>query len=138
MTPLTFEVVGNPAAQGSKRHVGGGRMVEMAKGHKPWRDSITAAARDIADGLEEPLDGPLHVTVQFRFPMPASRRKPVREAGWCWKVSAPDADKLQRALGDGLQAAGLIRDDARICRWSVTKIEVVGWTGAIVTIGDVA
>lgn len=131
--PIEFEVVGSPAAQGSKRYVGNGIMVESSKSLKPWRDSVASAARDIADTIDDaPLDGPLHVTVTFRFPMPASRRKADRDRGWCWKVSAPDCDKAQRALGDALQTAGLIRDDARICVWDARKIEVVGWTGAIV------
>lgn len=34
---LHFEIPGRPAAQGSKRHVGGGRMIEQSKYLKPWR-----------------------------------------------------------------------------------------------------
>lgn len=133
--PITFEVIGNPAAQGSKRHVGGGRMIEMAAGHKPWRDAVAHAARQIADNLDAPLDGPLRLDVEFRFPMPTSRNKATREAGRAPKVSAPDADKLIRCVGDALQAAGLIRDDARITEIHALKFEVIGWTGATITIG---
>lgn len=133
---IEFEILGLPAAQGSKKHVGRGIMVETSKNLKPWRDSVSAAARDIADTLDGPLDGELELSVEFRFPMPASRKKAVQEAGQCAKTSAPDLDKLLRALGDGLQAAGLIRDDARIARYrDVSKVEVVGWTGAIVRVG---
>lgn len=131
---ITFEIVGLPAAQGSKRHVGRGVMVEMSKRLPAWRDSVTAAARDIADRLDGPLDGPLALTVEFRFPMPTSRRKAVREAGRNPKTSAPDLDKCLRALGDGLEAGGLIRSDALIHRVTASKVEVVGWTGATVTI----
>lgn len=135
----TFEIVGNPAAQGSKRHVGAGRMVEMAKGHKPWRDAVANAAREIADNLDDtPLDGPLRLDVEFRFPMPTSRSKALRTAGRAPKVSAPDTDKLIRCLGDALQAGGLIRDDARLTEIHARKIEVIGWTGATVTIGTAA
>ena len=48
MTPVEFEVVGLPAAQGSKRHVGNGVMVESSKALKPWRSAVAEAARDIA------------------------------------------------------------------------------------------
>lgn len=39
---------------------------------------------------------------------------------------------------NGLEAGGLIANDARL--WTITarKIEVVGWTGAIVRIGSEA
>lgn len=140
--PITFEILGLPAPQGSKSRMPNGAIVEgksaeQRRRHGSWRDSIAAAARDIASQVEgAPLEGPIALSVEFRFPMPASRRKAVREAGRCPKVSAPDLDKLVRTLGDALQAGGLIRDDARISVLrDVTKVEVIGWTGAIVTIG---
>lgn len=140
-----FEIVGDPSPQGSKTRMPNGAVVEgrsaaqRAK-HKNWRTAIADAAKDVAerlpefDGYDAPLDGPLGLSVEFRFAMPASRRKAVREAGRAFKTSAPDVDKLLRALCDGLQAGGLIRDDARICAVEATKVEVVGWTGALVTI----
>jgi crossover junction endodeoxyribonuclease RusA len=136
VTALAFDIFGNPAAQGSKRHVGGGRMVETAKGHAPWRSAVAAAAHAAAVdlGLTEPLDGALAVDVTFRFPMPASRSKRIREIGQHPKTTAPDLDKLARALLDGLQAGGLIVDDARVCVLRARKVEVVGWTGASVEV----
>lgn len=138
---ITFEIIGLPTPQGSKTRFPNGAMVEGAtKGqrerHRSWRDSVTAAARDAADTLNDgPLDGPLMLEVVFRFPMPKARKKAVREAGICPKTSAPDLDKLVRSLGDGLEAGGLIRSDALICVTRSSKVEVVGWTGAVVTIG---
>ena len=41
-----FAVFGLPAPQGSKRHVGEGRMVESSKRVKPWRRQVAAAYRD--------------------------------------------------------------------------------------------
>lgn len=35
-----FAVFGLPAPQGSKRHVGEGRMVESSKRVKPWRRQV--------------------------------------------------------------------------------------------------
>ncbi len=41
---LTVHVTGSPAAQGSKRHVGGGRLIEQSKAVAPWRKAVRAAA----------------------------------------------------------------------------------------------
>jgi Holliday junction resolvase RusA-like endonuclease len=129
-----FGVIGVPAPQGSKRAfvvAGKARMTDMGgKGAVAWRDSVAAAA--LAAATSTPFDGPLGLDVIFRFPMPASRPKRTQNAGKCLKTTAPDSSKLLRALEDGLQAGGLIKDDARLCRHTVRKYEVVGWTGAIV------
>lgn len=130
---VTFDVIGSPAAQGSKRHVGNGVMVEQSKKLAPWRATVAARAADIARGVEQ-FDGPLALEVEFRFPMPASRPKSAREAGIAPKVTAPDLDKLIRAVGDALTESGLIRDDARIATVTARKHEVTGWTGAVITI----
>ena len=128
---IAFSVYGNPAAQGSKRHVGNGVMVEMGKNHKPWRSAVSAAAAEVAASHPGcPLDGPVELSVTFRFPMPSSRKKAVREAGESPKTTAPDLDKLVRSVCDSLEAGGLLRNDARVCRIVASKVEVVGWTGA--------
>jgi crossover junction endodeoxyribonuclease RusA len=134
VSAVRFEVVGLPVQQGSKKHVGNGVMVEAAKGHKAWRAEVADAARDVADG--RPFDGPLALTVHFRFPMPASRKAAVRRAGYGPKSTAPDLDKLIRAVGDSLQAGGLVADDARFCEITATKTEVRGWTGVEITVTD--
>lgn len=131
-----FEVIGLPAPQGSKRHVGNGIMRESSKNLAPWRDAVAHAARDIA-GDSLPLAGPLRLVVHFRFPMPKSRRAAVRAAGWAPKTSAPDLDKLVRSTGDALKAGGLIGDDALFAEITATKSEVIGWTGAEITVTDV-
>lgn len=140
-----FEIIGLPAPQGSKTAVNIGGKARLIEGkgpsrqrHKDWRTTIAQTARDIAAALPDaPLDGPLHLEVMFRFPMPASRKKADRERGWTWKTSAPDLDKLVRAIGDGLTAGGLIRDDARIVTTVAEKHEVTGWTGALVTVTQI-
>jgi Holliday junction resolvase RusA-like endonuclease len=48
----------------------------------------------------------------------------------------PDLDKLIRTVGDALKVGGLIADDARICRLTADKRDVVGWTGATIAIGQ--
>lgn len=137
-----FNILGDPAQQGSKTRMPNGAMLEgksataRAK-HKTWRGECAAAAADMAE-IVGMLDGPLLLDVTFRFAMPASRKKAVREAGECYKQSAPDLDKLIRALGDGMTAGGLVRDDARFAIIYATKTEVTGWTGARVQITRIA
>ena len=131
MTVVAFEVVGVPVQQGSKRHVGNGVMIEAANGHRAWRHAVATEARQVADGrTDTPLDGPLCLSVRFRFPMPASRPKRTQRIGIGWKLSAPDLDKLVRSIGDALTEGGLIRDDARIGMVLASKVETTDWSGA--------
>lgn len=74
-----FAVLGLPAPQGSKRHVGEGRMVESSKRVKPWRRQVAAAYRDHDFG--DVLDGPVSVTVDFYLPRPKSHYGTGRNAG---------------------------------------------------------
>lgn len=139
MTSLTFNVVGTPKPQGSKRaFVANGRAIvkEDAGGaHAVWRNQVADAARHHADQLDAaPLDGPLTAVIEFRFPMPTSRPKRVRAQGTVAKITAPDIDKLVRSIFDGLQAAALITDDSRIHTVTATKVETTGWTGATITL----
>lgn len=126
MPDLHFQIPGRPAAQGSKRHVGGGRMIEQSKYLKPWRDNMIATMRHQYTG--QPLDEPIEVTAVFFMPKPKRPRFPE-------PAVTPDADKLCRALGDALTMAGVIKDDARITTWHATKTyHPQGWTGAHITI----
>ena len=131
---IRFDVVGVPGQQGSKRHIGGGRLIESAgTRHRDWRHAVATEARSVAAGIPDaPLDGPLCLSVQFRFPMPTSRPKRLRDIGVAWKTSAPDLDKLVRSVGDSLTDSGLIRDDARIGMVIATTVEVTDWSGAVI------
>jgi Holliday junction resolvase RusA-like endonuclease len=137
---VTFDVVGHPAPQGNKTPIvrNGHAVVVEGKGagrqrHRDWRAAVADAARTAAGDLDDtPVDGPLHLEVFFRFPMPASRPKKIRAAGVAWKTTAPDGEKLMRAVCDGLQAGGLIHDDARIVIGTWRKIETLAWTGATI------
>lgn len=120
---VSFRVYGVPQGQGNKTaFVRGGRAVltegrrpESREAFKSWRDAVTrAAAEKLGEGVA-PFDGPLSVVAQFFFPRPKSQKRAT------WKTSAPDADKLARAVGDALEQSGLIVSDARIARWFVEK-----------------
>lgn len=121
---VSFRVFGIPQGQGNKTAFVRGNRAVLTEGRRPesreafktWREAVTrAAAEQMANGAAS-LDGPLGVVAQFYFPRPKSQRKAI------YKTSAPDADKLARAVGDALEQSGLIVSDARIARWFVEKI----------------
>ena len=119
-----FAVLGLPAPQGSKKHVGEGRMVESSERVKPWRRQVAAAYRDHCFG--DMLDGPVSVTVDFYLPRPKAHYGTGRNAGTL-KPSAPaehrtmpDLDKLTRAVGDAPTRLAW-RDDSQIVAWHAYK-----------------
>ena len=137
MSMLMFDVVGLPAPQGSKRHVGNGVMVESSKKVQPWRDAVAWATREaILAGGPTFQSGPVGITVSFRLPMPRSRRRVDRDRGWRWADKRPDLDKLLRSTLDGLTAGGAFGDDCQVVRVTAEKIEVLEWTGASITISE--
>ncbi|MGN6609959.1 MAG: RusA family crossover junction endodeoxyribonuclease [Jatrophihabitans sp.] len=117
---LYVEALGEPKPQGSKRHVGGSRMVESSKALKPWRTHVQSCFEDALDraGIVDAIDGPLAVEVTFTMRKPASAPKRRRT----WPIARPDVDKLVRAVLDAGQAAGAYRDDAQVVRLVVDKV----------------
>lgn len=124
---LEFTVTDHrPAPQGSKRHVGQGRLLEQSKRVAPWRVAVDQAARAAmttrhvlkyggrpAPGAEpEALDGPLSLEVVFTVRKPASA--PKRRVTWPTTRDSGDIDKLLRSTFDALTTAGAIADDSRI------------------------
>jgi Holliday junction resolvase RusA-like endonuclease len=103
---------GQPAPQGSKRHVGNGVMVESSKKLRPWREDVKQAAI-AARGNAEPIDAPVRARMVFTLRKPASAPKRRRT----WPDRIPDLSKLARATEDALVDAGVLRDDARIVEY---------------------
>jgi crossover junction endodeoxyribonuclease RusA len=124
-----IDAKGAPAAQGSMRHIGNGRMISMSKKLPGWRKAVIAAAKDAHGEDFEPLDGALTVHLDLYLSRPATTKFPDYPAG------TPDLDKLQRAIGDALKLAGTITDDARIVSWHAHKHWAIGREpGALITI----
>lgn len=113
---VRFVVYGDPVAQGSKRHVGRGVMVESKK-LKPWRQQIA----DEATALNLPtVSGPVEVEATFCLRRPKGHYGTGRNADLLKATAAdyvatrPDIDKLSRALLDALKQAGVYRDDGQV------------------------
>jgi len=133
---VSFHVIGTPGPQGSKTRFPNGGMKESSAKVAPWRQDVVAAARlALGIGVAAPLDGPLALTITFRFPATSSWKAADKARGWRWKDRTPDLDKLLRSTNDALTTSGLIADDARIVAISAEKVETTGWCGAAIHIG---
>lgn len=106
---------GHPRPQGSKRHVGNGRMIESSRYVAGWREAIATAAAAV---LPSPLDrGP--VAVQLDFVMPRPQRTPLPTPPATKRTG--DIDKLTRAVLDALTGVW-IADDADVIQLDATKV----------------
>lgn len=116
---LYFTAYGIPRPQGSKRHVGGGRLVE-ASNVKPWRAAIADAVFKamVQTSDERPFTEPVIVYATFFLPKPKTVKRDLPSV-------PPDLDKLQRALGDALSVdTNILEDDSLIVFWVASKVYV--------------
>lgn len=132
MPSLEFFAPGTPAPQGSKVYAvskaGKPYGREANKGLAAWRKSVQQSAEAAllaTDEWEAGYDGPVGLSILFYFPPVSSGR--------FWKTSAPDTDKLVRAVGDALQKAGVYKDDARVVGLEAYKTHGV-ITGATIRV----
>lgn len=144
--PVAITVIGRPAPQGSKRHVGRGVMVESSQYTRPWRESVKEAVRAYRQrhGLVDYRFGqgvPLTVKVAFHFDRPKSA--PKRRRVWPVTRSSGDVDKLLRSTLDALVDAGLIWDDSQVVTVVGLKVHtddadaVMAVPGAAILIAEV-
>ena len=126
---MSFTVIGRPAPQGSKRHIGGGRMIESSKAAGPWREAVRAetAAVMATGGYRPPIEGPVQVALTFVLPRPRGHygtgrnAARIRDSAPKWPAGKPDIDKLTRAVLDGITAGGAIRDDSQVVLLAACK-----------------
>lgn len=119
---LTITARGVPGPQGSKSHVGGGRMVESSAKVKPWRDSVAWRAIEARSKVRgwRPLVGPVALSMTFTFARPKSHYGTGRNVDRVLPSAPtrpdvkPDLDKIVRATKDALTTAGIYRDDAQV------------------------
>ena len=124
MSAAEIRVNGIPAPQGSKRHVGNGRMIESSKAVGPWREAVRAETQRI---MISPLTGPVRVDVAFILPRPKGHYRTgrnahlLRDAAPARPCGTPDLDKLVRAVLDGLTAGGAWKDDGQVATMAAGK-----------------
>jgi crossover junction endodeoxyribonuclease RusA len=136
---VRIEVAGIPAPQGSKRHVGGGRMVEQSRAVGPWREAVranteevVAAYPDTDEGTGYAFVGPVTVVIKFRLPRPKSA-----PASVTMPAKRPDLDKLCRAVLDGLTDGGAFADDGQVVSLVAYKRFAIGLpTGCLIQVTE--
>lgn len=111
---LEFYAEGLAAPQGSKRHVGNGRVIEMSKKLPAWRKAVIEAAKAVAGENFGTIPAPVRVQLHVFLPKP-------KKSKYAGPYGAPDVDKLQRAVGDALEQAGVIGNDSHIVCWVARK-----------------
>jgi putative crossover junction endodeoxyribonuclease len=128
MDEIVFFAEGVPAPQGSKTHVGGGRLIESSRQVGPWRDAVRRAAVE-AMASRPPIDGPVYLVQVFALPRPKSHYGTGRNSGRVKRGAPsrppvrPDLDKLARAVGDALTGV-CYHDDAQVVNLCAAKYYV--------------
>lgn len=140
MSEIVLDVLGLPAPQGSKRAFvdprGFARMNESSGDKlKVWRQDVKAAVLEHTEGRDwHPLDGPLSLTIVFRFLRGKGHYRSGRNAHLL-KDNAPafpttgstgDVDKLVRATLDALAIAGLFVNDKQVAHVDAWKVFTEG------------
>lgn len=119
---LQVIVLGHPVPQGSIRSLGRGRPSVHANAARllPWRGrmcgELQASVLTGRGGF--PLTGPVVVDLSCTMPKPKAAPKRRRT----FPVTAPDLDKLARAVGDALQESGVVGNDSQIVEWCARKV----------------
>ena len=135
--PIHISINGiDPAPQGSKRHVGGGRLIEASKRCKPWRMAIVGACPTIS----RPMDVPVAVSIVFRFSRPKSHLttngQPRANAPKQYTVKRNDIDKVCRSSLDALVDGGVLADDSFVVVLNASKRYCLPYepAGAIISV----
>ena len=116
---MKIRIYGNPAPQGSKTAIvrnGRAIMFESSKKLPEWRETVlmgATIARAEQGGLT--ILGPVTVMMTFHMPRPKSTSRK-------YPNSAPDLDKLIRAVGDALQESEVLANDGQIVTLVAHKV----------------
>lgn len=117
---ITFFVPGIPATQGSKKWIGGHRIIDTCKSLPQWRRDVATVAKQYAPPQPYPKAVDVALFLTFVLPRPKGHYGTGRNAGIV-KPSAPqrprgkDLTKMVRAVEDAM--SGIIyADDDQICQ----------------------
>jgi Holliday junction resolvase RusA-like endonuclease len=125
MPAFTIDVIGLPVPQGSLTPRGDGRGLRYPNEAtlKPWRHTIMAELNAAKPDDWNPL-APVTISCTFRFPRNKGHLNKSGEllpSAPEHKMTAPDLDKLARAVGDSLQQSGLLMNDSQITGINASK-----------------
>lgn len=126
-------VIGHPRQRGSKRHIGGGRLMDEAKGSKEWMRYIQYAVRQAYGG--QPVTGPVTLCIEFHMPRPKCHfdKTGMLKRGFdaAAYLTSPDTDKLCRTVLDALSNVVYV-DDKQVVMIQASKMYARGQPGVFV------
>ena len=122
---IEFEVPGKPRPQGSKRHVGKGRMIESSPYVAAWREMVACMAHQEMQRNKltcHPKGVPIIVYARLYFERPAChfKKSGLKSDAPLFHAQKPDVDKVSRAILDGLTGI-VFADDSQVIRLDVHK-----------------
>lgn len=125
MWPLVFSITGEPRGKGRPRVDTRGRFPRIHTDSKTIKyERNVAKVAKLAMGARQPIDGPVSVSLRFRFALPKSMPKYQQRAilaGERAYTGGPDVDNLAKSILDGLNEIAFI-DDRLIVRLFTTKV----------------
>lgn len=121
---MVVTVPGVAAPKGSKRHVGGGRMVDP-ENTRHWQELVAMTVFErLPDGWVR-LRRAAAVNLTFRFARPKAHYRPNGDISARYlhveHTKRPDIDKLSRTILDALTTAGVWADDSQVYAMSARK-----------------
>jgi Holliday junction resolvase RusA-like endonuclease len=121
---VEFFIPITPIPKGRPRFSGRGGFVRSYTPAKT-RDYEKQIADFAREHFQEPLQGPLAVSLTFTMPIPSSTSKKLAQSLVnSPHTKKPDVDNLCKSLLDGLLQAGAFNDDSQI--WELTARKVYG------------
>jgi crossover junction endodeoxyribonuclease RusA len=131
---LNVFVPGRPAPQGSKHYFGPGRVVEMSRHLRAWRDDVRSTLMRKWEG-QPPIEGGVDLVLEFVLHRPTGtpkRRTPLA-------TKRPDFDKLTRGVCDAITGAGVFKDDSQVVRAVILKrlAEIDEPTGCMIRVQEI-
>lgn len=125
MWPLTFSITGEPRPKGRPRVDTRGRFPRMHTDSKTIKyEKTVGQVAKLAMGPRPVIDGPVSVSLRFRFALPKSMPKYRQRAilaGEEAYTGGPDVDNLAKAVLDGMNKVVFV-DDRLIVRLFTTKV----------------
>jgi Holliday junction resolvase RusA-like endonuclease len=70
----------------------------------------------------EPLEGPLKLTIQYKLPLLKTEKKAIREKGWAFHDKKPDADNLVKMFQDTMGKLSFWHDDSQVVELHIVKM----------------
>ena len=115
---IVVDISGRPAPQGSKKSIGGNRVIEASKYLPAWRKLCKEAAIQTATEAEwQAASGSVELEVVFYLERPAS----IKPSKRLHPIKPPDLSKLIRAIEDSFTGV-FYEDDAQIIKLTAFKL----------------